>query len=197
MTPNQIGNQVIFKDGTSCIINEENRSLWSLTRDRQLLLSQLVDYETGEINQEIDDKLTTLDGSIEIKCTNTALFIKQIESEKNSITDAIKQLEERREAYLDKMEKLERYLFNCMKMNNLTELRTPLITTKIKINPYSTDILDETVIPSQYMVTPPPKVQSPKPDKNLIKAHVIETGVQVPGAYVSKKEVLQLLTDKI
>lgn len=169
-----------------------NLTLYQLTKEHELLLSQLVDPETGEVNLEIEKQLSESSQSIEKKCISVASYIQHLESEKAQLEYIKAQIKKREDAYDVKIERMERYLKSNMEYHGVDKVECPYFTIRIKVNPFSTDILDETLIPKElinYKVID--KVEA-KPDKNRIKEQVLRTGIQVPGAYVHKKTQLKI-----
>ena len=174
-----------------------NLSLYQLTHEHSLLLSQLYDHETGEVNAEIEEKLSASSQSVDKKCLSVASYIQHLESEKAQLEFMKKQIKEREQAYDARIERMERYLKSSMEYSGIEKVECPYFTIRIKTNPYSTEILDESQIPKDlinYRVIE--KVEA-KPDKTRIKEQVLRTGVQVPGAYVAKKTQLKIEIDKI
>ncbi len=174
-----------------------NLSLYQLTHEHSLLLSQLYDHETGEVNQEIEEKLTSSSRSVQDKCLSVASYIQHLESEKAKLDHFKKQLAEREDAYDDKIERMHRYLKSNMEYADIERVECPFFTIRIKTNPYSTDIIDESIIPKELINYKIIEKVEAKPDKNAIKEQVLKTGIQVPGAYVSKKTVLKIDIGKI
>jgi hypothetical protein len=174
-----------------------NLSLYQITHEHSLLLSQLYDHETGEVNQEIEEKLSASSQSVEKKCLSVASYIQYLESEKAQLEHFKKQIKERENAYDAKIERMERYLKGNMEYSGIDKIDCPYFTIRIKTNPYSTEILDESLIPKELInFRVIEKVES-KPDKTRIKEQVLRTGIQVPGAYVAKKTQLKIEIDKI
>jgi hypothetical protein len=172
-------------------------SLYQLTHDHQSLLSQLYDYETGEVNKEIEEKLNASSHSIEKKCISVASYIQHLESERAQLDHIKKQIKEREAAYDDKIEGLEKYLKSNMEYHGIEKVECPYFTIRIKNNPYSTEILDESLIPKDYINYKVIEKVETKPDKNAIKEQVLKTGQQIPGAYVSKKTQLKIEIGRI
>ncbi len=172
-------------------------SLYQLTHDHALLLSQLYDNETGEVNAEIETQLSASSKTVEKKCISVASYIQHLESEKAQLEHMKKQVEERETAYDDKIARMQNYLQHSMEYQGIERVECPYFTIKIKTNPYSTVILDEDLIPKElinYKVIE--KVES-RPDKERIKEQFLRTGVQVPGTFVMKKKTLKIEIDKI
>jgi hypothetical protein len=177
--------------------NSQSLSLYHLGKEYQSLLSQLYDPETGEVNEQIDAELTALSPTIDNKCIAVASWIESMRSEKASIEFMKQQILKREAAYDKEINKALTYLDNNMKKFGIKEIKCPYFTIKIKTNPYSTDIEDESQIPERFMRTRVIEKTEIKPDKNAIKEEVLKTGVQIPGALVQQKTKLEILTDKI
>jgi hypothetical protein len=174
-----------------------NLSLYQITHEHSLLLSQLYDHDTGEVNVEIEEKLSASSQSVEKKCLSVASYIKHLESEKAQLDHIKKQIKEREAAYETKIERMERYLKSNMEYSGIDRIECPYFTIRIKSNPYSTEILDESLIPAQFINFKEIIKLDKKPDKNAIKEEVLRTGIQIPGAYVAKKTKLDISVDKI
>lgn len=172
-------------------------SLWDMKNEYQVLMSQLYDPETGEVNQEVDAQLAALSTTTENKCIAIATWIKNLQSEKKQIDYMKQEILEREAAYekaIDKnLDYLERNMHDC----GISEVKCTYFTLRIKKNPFSTDVYDETQLPIRFMKTKETVKVETKPDKNAIKEEFLKTGVQIPGASVQQKTKLEILTDKI
>lgn len=172
-------------------------SLWKLTNEHQLLLSQLYDQETGEVNEIVQAKLNALEPDIEKKCIAVSQWIRKMESEERELDQLMLEIEDRKNAYQKEIERQMNYLQLNMKKEGIKEIKCPYFTVRIKKNPYTTDVIDEALLPSKFMKSREIVKVETKPDKNAIREEVLKTGEQVPGAYVYQKEKLEILTDKI
>lgn len=176
---------------------QRNVSLWQIKSEYQNLLHNLYDYETGEINQEVDAQLNALSDTAENKCIAIASWIKHMESEKKQIDFMKEEILKREAAYEKEINKRLDYLKTNMEGCGITEVKCSYFTLKIKKNPYSTDIVNEADIPEKFMKTKEVVKIEVKPDKNAIKEEVLKTGIQVPGAQVAQKTKLEILVDKL
>jgi hypothetical protein len=167
-----------------------------MTGEYQHLLSQLYDYETGEVNEIIQAKLDLLEPSIEKKCISVTHYIKKLESEKREIDELKIEVERRQRAYEKEIDKYQSYLKVNMEKRGINEIKCPYFTIRLRKNPYSTKILDEKIIPEQFIKVKEKIIIDAKPDKTAIKEEVLRTGIQVPGAYVSKENKLEVILDK-
>lgn len=172
-------------------------NLYQLTTEYQKLLPNLYDQETGEVNEEVEAQLNALSLTSEKKFIAVASWIKSMEAEKKEIEFIKKQIEEREAAYDKEINKATNYLDHHMKRCNIKEIKCPLFTIKIKINPPSTEIFDLSQLPEKFIRTRKIEKVEKTGDKAAIKEEVIRTGIQVPGAYVQKKTKLEIITDKI
>lgn len=174
-----------------------NLSLYQLGNEYQNLLSQLYDAETGEVNQEVDEALSALSATTEQKCIAITSWIKKLESDKREIEFMKEEILKREAAFNKEINRWQDYLKTNMERCQITEVKCPYFTLKIKKNPYSTDIFDEAQIPERFMREREIVKVERKPDKNAIKEEVLQTGIQIPGAIVQQNTKLQILTDKI
>jgi len=147
------------------ITQNKDVSLWKLTNEHQKLLNELYDYETGEINELIQAKLDTLEPTIEKKCIAVTQWIRKLESEKRELDAIQEEVESRRHAYDREVKKYSNYLELNMKKQGMTEIKCPFFTVRLRKNPHSTDIIDESLIPQKFIVAKEiVKIES-KPDK--------------------------------
>lgn len=172
-------------------------SLYQLSSEYQSLIPQLYDYETGEINMEVQAQIDALSDTAENKCIAIASWIKKMESDKQQIVFMKEEILKREAAYDKEINKRLDYLKTNMEGCGITEVKCAYFTLRIKKNPYSTDISDASKIPEQFIRTKKIVKTEKTPDKNAIKEEFVKTGVQVPGAFVQKKTKLEILTDKI
>jgi len=176
---------------------QRKTSLWEMKNEYQMLMSQLYDPETGEVNQEVDAQITALSGNAENKCISVASWIKHIQSEKKQIEFMKEEILKREKAYEKEIEKNMGYLKRNMDDFGISEIKCPYFTLRIKTNPYSTDVFDESQVPKKFMRSREIVKIETKPDKNAIKEEVLKTGVQIPGASVQQIRKLEILTDKL
>jgi len=155
--------------------------LYEIANEYQSVLNNLYDDETGEINETASVKLQEVGRSMEEKAIAVASFIKNIDADRKSIEEA-KKMMAAREARLEKrVEWLTNYLITNMERTGKTEISCPYFEIKLKKNPVSTQILDETKIPDEYK-----KVKETISfDKIKIKSD-IQNGVIVPGANLTQ-----------
>lgn len=178
-------------------MNNQHLSLYHLGSEYQNLLPRLYDHETGEIDAEVEAQLNALSLTTEKKCLAVASWIQGMEAEKKEIEHLKQQILRREAAYEKEINKAHTYLYDNMKRCGIKEVKSPYFTIKIKTNPYSTEILDQSLVPKQFIKTTTKTVTTESVDKNALKEEVLKTGMQIPGALVQQKTKLEISIDKL
>lgn len=112
-------------------------------------------------------------------------YLKNNDANIGMLDNAIKQLQDRKKAMQTRHDSLKDYLLTNMQANGITEINAENLTftAKIKNNPASVVIDDESLLPADYMRQP--ETPPPAPDKTLIKK-AINDGFEVPGARLTQ-----------
>lgn len=156
-------------------------SLYEIDASIQRFIDSLFDSadENGVVDDSID--MTILDDLKEqrqTKMENIALYIKNLASEASAIKEEEKSLSERRKRLERKCERLKGILVRSMMENGEKELSSARYCAKIR-DSKATEIFDESIIPSDYLV----EKTTYAPDKTAIKK-AIEEGQEVAGARI-------------
>ena len=107
----------------------------------------------SELPQEaIDDTLEALEGEIEEKAISVAKFVGNMESQARSIGDASKQMQARKKVLENRATRIRDYLRENMQRTGISEVTCPYFQIKLKKNPPSVVIEDETKVPDKYKV---------------------------------------------
>jgi hypothetical protein len=140
----------------------------------------------------IRDTLEGLEGQLQDKATNVALFIRNLESVADAIDEAAATMRARGTRLRARAQSLQDYLLFNMQAAGITKVESPYFTLQVKKNPPTVVIDSENMIPARFMRTPepapPPK---PAPDKKAI-ADAIKAGEEVPGAHTEQRERLEV-----
>ena len=164
----------------------------------ELSLYQISDQYLADLQklQELDlddqtfaDTLEGLSGELEVKATNVAMFIKNLESSAEAIKAAEKQMAERRKALEAKAERIRSYLLENMNRTGITKIESPYLAISIRKNPPAVQVTDESSIPIQYFDQPPQP--APVLNKNRLKDDLKE-GVLVDGAVLTQGQSLTI-----
>jgi len=137
----------------------------------------------------IADTLEGLAGDIEVKATNTAQMVRNIETLAEQIKAAEKAMAERRKALESRADWLRSYLLDNMAAAGISKVESPWFSLTVRQNPPSVALDDVSLIPTDYWrVLPPPP---PVIDRVAIRA-AIEAGQDVPGARVVRGQRLEI-----
>lgn len=163
-------------------------SLYKLSEQYREALTTLQDMELDE--ETVKDTLEGLQGNIEVKATNVALFVKNIEALAESIKEAESQMAARRKSIENRAARIREYLLVGMQLSGITKIECPYFKIALRDNPESVIVEDEKLIPSEYFKPAPPP-PPPSPDKTAIKK-ALKEGKPCPGARLEKKQRVEI-----
>jgi hypothetical protein len=168
-------------------------TLHEINETRLKFLEQI---ESGEIPEEaIADTLDALDGEFEDKANDYASYIKSLLSDAQAIKAEADALNERAKAKKHKAEVLTNYLYQSFKMRGKTKLETPQNVLKIRKNPPSVHIDDESEfikwaqssdIGENYLT-----YRGPLINKTALK-NALKSGQEIPHAQLVSSEKLSI-----
>lgn len=110
-----------------------------------------------------------------------ALELAAVESEREGIKAAITKLEDRLARHAKKAEGIRDGIQAAMETAELTSLKTPAATLSMRASPPRVEITDLALLPSIFLVLPPPS-----PDKRAI-SEALKSGEAIPGATLSNQ----------
>lgn len=134
--------------------------------------------ENGEVGEIDLTELKELQAARETKLENIALYAKNLAVEASAIKEEENTLSERRKRLESKCERLKAILINAMREDGNKKISSPRFEAVLR-DSKKTEILDESLIPEEYIKT---KIEK-TPDKTAIKK-AIEAGTDVAGATV-------------
>jgi transcriptional regulator of heat shock response len=141
---------------------------------------QLLELADSLDQETFQDTLSSLEEAIEDKAENVAKLIKCLDSDCKAIKEEEQRLADRRKALENKISSIKEYLQNQMEVAGLNKVKRPTITISIQANPPSVEVMDESLIPSTYMVPQPSKI-----DKRAILT-ALKEGEFIPGASIKQ-----------
>ncbi|MGJ0848295.1 siphovirus Gp157 family protein [Tissierella praeacuta] len=148
-------------------LTEMYQNIWDLIGDDE------VDLEA------LEKALKDIEDNIEIKAENTAKLIKGIDADVEVIKAEEKRLADRRKALENKKEGIKTYLENHLRIMEIDKVKTPLFTVALQKNPPSVNILDEKLIPKDYIKTVTTTSISKKDLLEDLKQGLIIDGVEL------------------
>lgn len=142
--------------------------------------------ENGEVGEIDFSALEDLKEERRNKMENIALYIKNLEAEAKAIKDEEEKFTKRRKRLENKAEGLRGLLIRSITENGDKDFSTARCSAKVRESDV-TDILDEELIPREYMK------ESIKysPDKAAIKK-AIKSGIEVSGARVIVNRTIKI-----
>lgn len=158
-------------------------SLYELEKQYHDLITEYSDGEDFDAWNELLDEIT---GTIDVKVTNIALVVKQIEAEESALADEIKRLQAKKSARSAKVQRLKNYMLDGMLTAGLDKTTDVRAEVRVQNNPPSVTVLDEKAIPSEYWIA-----QEPKLDKRGI-IDALKAGGEVSGAAIKQTKGIRI-----
>lgn len=147
-------------------------------------LTELIDRE--DVEQDlIQNALKECKGDIEEKVDNIVKLIRNTESDIEGYKAEEKRLNARRKSLENNVTSLKNYLDSNLKALNLREVKTKLFSCKYQKSKASVEVLDQEVIPREFIVT------EEKVDKKKLY-EALKAGQEVEGASLKENESLRI-----
>lgn len=124
------------------------KPLFSIATEYQSLYQKLSDND--ELFPEDLNAIELIADDLEIKAVNIGSIIKNMEHEAESIWQAIDAMEKRYSSVCKKVGNLKEYLKSNLERCEIKEIKSPFFDIKIRNNPASVRVVDETLIPESY-----------------------------------------------
>jgi hypothetical protein len=147
---------------------------------------QLLDMADSMDTEVFIDTLASIDEALEDKVENTAKLIRCLESDAEALKAEEKRLADKRKAIENKVSSIKEYLQHEMEFAGIDKIKRATVTVSIQLNPPSAEILDESIIPSSYLVPQPDKIDR----KAILKA--LKEGEEIPGCEISQSRGLRI-----
>jgi siphovirus len=145
------------------------------------------DVQNMDLDPEVmKDTLDSIEDAIESKAENIAKLVRNLESDVSAYKEEEDRLKTKRQATENKVKWLKTYLEDNMKLTGKTKFKSGMFNFLIQKNPASVNITDEKIIPEEFLIQQPPKV-----DKTSIK-EILKKGIEVPGAELKQTEGLRI-----
>ena len=132
------------------------------------------------------DTLDSIGGTFENKAENMAKLIRNLESDRLAYKEEEDRLKTKRQAVENKLEWLKTYLKDCMKLTGKTKFKSGVFKFSIQKNPVSVNITNKKIIPEDYLIPQPPKVN------NTTLKKALKDGIEVPGVELKQTEGLRI-----
>jgi hypothetical protein len=147
---------------------------------------QLLDMADSMDQEMFIDTLASIDEAIEDKVEGAAKLVRCLESDIEAIKAEEKRLADKRKVLENKVSSIKEYLQHEMEFAGLDKVKRATVTVSIQQNPPSVEVLDESVIPSIFMIPQPEKIDK----KAILKA--IKDGEEIPGCDIKQSRSLRI-----
>lgn len=162
-------------------------ALYQLADEYAVAVQRLSDLELDD--QTIADTLEGLQGALEIKATNVAMFARNLEAAAEQIRQAESAMAARRKAIENRAGRIREYLMVNMEKAGISKIECPYFRIAVRENPPAVVIDMQGEIPQEFMKQPEPP--PPSPDKKAI-AEAIKAGRSVPGAHLERGKRIEI-----
>jgi hypothetical protein len=162
-------------------------ALYTLADEYLQAAERLAELDLPE--EVVKDTLEGLAGDLELKSTNVAMFIRNLEESEEAIRAAAADMIARADSIGKRADRVREYLKEQMERTGITKIECPYFTLAIQKNPPSVRVVNEGAVPIIFMRIPP--VPAPTPDKQLIKKTLLE-GTDVPGCELQHGTTLRI-----
>ena len=125
-------------------------SLYELADEFQEALESLTDLD----DQSVKDTLESIEGEFQLKTTNVAKYIKNLEHTANGIKEVESRQHKRRTSIESKIKHLKEYLRYNLEKTNTQKVESSEITITIQNNPHNVVITNEKDIPNVPVSVP-------------------------------------------
>lgn len=160
-------------------------SLYELAEEYQFLTHELVDEETGEVNETSLARINEIKDSAENKCINVVRVLKDLEAQQEAVEKERKRLQNRERVVNNQIKRLKEYLMYNMQACEISKVSCSQFVISVRQNPESVDIFDESqIFPKYHRI-------AVEYDKTKIKDD-LRKGVDVPGARLIRSQSLMI-----
>lgn len=141
-------------------------------------IKSILDSDDQEL---INDNLDSMELAFNEKAESLVKYTQNIEADIKQVDDMIKQLQARKKTMKNKVDSFREYIRHNMEANGFNKIECPLFTMTLKKAPAVLDVIDESLIPDEFVdVEVVEKINSTKL-KNALKAGEVEGARLVEG----------------
>lgn len=133
-------------------------------------------------------ELESLQLAIDAKVSGCAAIVQEFAATRAAITAEAERLASRAAALKAKEDRLREYMHRSLLAAGLTKVESARFTVSIRQNPEAVEVVDQAVIPTEYIRT---KIVQDI-DKAAIKKHHAATGQEVPGVRFTRGTRLEI-----
>lgn len=144
-------------------------TLYELTGQLLELLEMAEDKDTTP--EALADTMEAIQMEMEEKADGYAKIIQTLQADASGLKEEIDRMDKRKKAIESNISRLKRSLQEAMAATGKTKFKTQLFSFSIQKNAPSLDVVDEGLVPEEYRIKQPDKI-----DKRGILAYIKEHG---------------------
>jgi len=95
--------------------------------------------------------MVSAEGDLHAKAANVALYIRELKAQAEAVKAEQDRLAKRRASLVRRAESLTEYLLGALQQHGIEQVKTPLVTVSVRINPWSVEVADAKVLPPEYL----------------------------------------------
>lgn len=147
-----------------------------------------IDVWHEELKEQWFAELSENEEEFEQKAENVAQYIKGLNVEIDALASEIKTLQSRKKAKENKIERMKKYLKDCMLMTNINKIETAKCVVSVRNNAESVSISDEKEFINQYKDSHKEYFKfKPEISKTEIKK-LLQSGEKIEGAILERTQ---------
>ncbi|ARK23594.1 hypothetical protein SporoP37_02065 [Sporosarcina sp. P37] len=156
-------------------------TLYELTGNYLQIQRMIEDGSEG-----LEDTLESIEGALEDKLESYAMVIRNIESDVEGLKAEEKRLADRRKTMENGIKRMKLSMHDAMSSTGEKKIKGEKFTFTIQKNPPSLKLVDESLIPKEFLVEVAPSI-----DKKAIMER-LKANEEIPGAQISQGESLRI-----
>ena len=160
--------------------------LYEITDQRRQALTELGDMDLPA--EVVADTLEGLTGAFTEKTKDVAAHILNMDADVEAMNHYIARMVAKRDSAKKRNDWLREYLRSNMEASEITEIKGPEFTLRIRDNPAKVVVDSAASIPADYYVEVPVTIRL---DKKLVKQAIVD-GYDVPGAHLERGTRLEI-----
>lgn len=155
--------------------------LYEITKEYDKLMAVIAENE-GVVGEHLAASLAVVKEEFNEKAINIAKAIKNLEGEEKGFKEEGQRLQAKAKTLQGNIKWLKDYLKDEMSQMGINDVKGEVLTIRIRPSQPSCIVLDDKIIPADYMRVIP---ETKEPDKKAIIAHYKEKKEIVPGTEIS------------
>jgi Gp157 protein len=159
--------------------------LYKIAHEYKSLMDQIL--ECDELTEEHLAEIKNAEGAINDKAIAIGTIINNLDAEALGIQEGLKNMEQRFSRVMKKITGLKDYLKTNLEQCNIKEVKSPYFDIKIRNNPPSVIVCEESMIPPQYFC----ETLMRRLNKAIL-AQDLKNNIEIPGAYLAKHTRLEI-----